>query len=253
MNHKAIFAMLFLSLLMLPLVSAGVTNIGTFKLGECVSLRQTCADCTYNYITKVTMPDSTAGISGTLLMDKVGTYYNYTFCNTSQAGDYIVDGYGDLGATTPTVWNYYFTVTATGADSSTGQSMTYIFLFVFCLIIFAVLLFIGLSAPGGNKTDEMTGYILAVSNVKYVKITCLGFSWIFGVFLAYLSWMLSFAYLDFSFLTDVFHWIFYAMAALTLPFFILFVYFVVANAIRDSKISEALSRGFQVNPAGLPT
>jgi hypothetical protein len=178
-------------------------------------------------------------------MTKTGTAYNYTFCNTSQAGNYIVDGYGDLGGTV-TIWNYNFQVTTTGSDSSTGKSMTYILIFTLALVIFAVLLFVGLSAPGSNKTDEMTGFVIAVSNVKYLKYTCLGIAWIVGVFVAYFAWMLSFSYLDMPFVSDVLHFWFITCAYSTLPLFIVFVYVVIANLVRDSKISEALQRGFQV-------
>jgi len=248
MNHKQLFILVLIGLLVLPMISlasAEISNLGTFKTGECISLKQSCATCTYNVVNRVVMPDSTLGISGTLTMTKSGLVYNYTFCNTSQTGNYIVDGYGDLGGS-DTVWNYNFQVTTTGSDSSTGKSMTYIFLFTFCLIIFAILLFIGISAPYKNKTDEMTGYVLAVSNVKYLKLTCLGLAWIFWVFISYFSWMISFAFLDMTFLSNILHFIFYAMAALTLPLFILFVYLVIANLVRDSKISETLQRGFQV-------
>jgi hypothetical protein len=248
MIPKVYLALLLALLLVLPaigLASAGITNLGVFKTGECISLKQSCASCTYNDVTRVTMPDSTVAINGILLMTKSGLDYNYTFCNTSQVGNYIVDGHGDLLGT-DTVWNYNFQVTATGSDFSTGKSMTYILIFIFSFIIFIALLFFGIAVPHKNKTDEMTGYVIAVSNLKYVKLICLGFAYIFAVFIVYLSWMLSFAYLDLGFLSSILHFIFIAMAWITLPFFILFCYFTIANLIRDSQISEALSRGFQV-------
>jgi len=52
-------------------------------------------------------------------MTKAGTYYNYTFCNTDQVGEYIVNGHGDDDGET-VVWSYNLFVTPSGYSNILG-------------------------------------------------------------------------------------------------------------------------------------
>lgn len=235
-----------LLLVIIPSISATTGNLGTFKQNECINLLQTCADCTYNNITSVTIGQYSTKLLGLTSMERSGTIFNYTFCDTLVPGIYTVDGYGNP-AGTKTIWNYKFEVTATGQDSTVSKSITYVLLFIFSIIIFGGLVYMGIGIPYSNKTDEMTGYVLAVSNIKYLKLTLLGLSYVVAVFIAYFSWMLSYAYLDMDFLSSILQFLFYGLAVLLVPIFILFVYLIIANLVRDSKIAEALQRGFTVD------
>lgn len=99
----------------LSFISA-VDTLGVFKQFSCIELIQTCSSCSYVNISSVLYPNS-AQASGLVAMTKLGTNYNYTFCNTSQLGHYIVNGYGD-DAGILTVWAYDFKITTTGNDSN---------------------------------------------------------------------------------------------------------------------------------------
>lgn len=236
--------LIFLILLVLPTIYAEQQSLGTFKTGMCLQLTQTCSNCTYVNISSISYPNSSQAV-GQVEMTATGTFYNYTFCDTFVNGNYIVQGFGDLDGS-DTVWIYDFTINPIGQSPSTAQSITYLFIFGFSILIFFGLLFVGVTAPYKNKTDEMSGYVLAVSNVKYIKLTCLGFAWIFAVFISYFAWMLSYAYLDMEFLSDILRFIFNFLAIATLPLFILFTYLTIANLVRDSQIGEALMRGLDV-------
>lgn len=111
---------LLLALLLIPLISAAQSTLGTFKQNECINLLQTCALCTYNNISTVIYPNSTQAL-GQTAMTKVGTVYNATFCNTSVSGTYIVNGYGDLnGDGINVVWSYTLQVNPVGgAENNT--------------------------------------------------------------------------------------------------------------------------------------
>src|SRR3990167_9658863 len=85
MKNKILLS-LILSIFLISFASAAISNLGTFKQGTCVDLLQTCAFCTYNNITSVVYPNSTNAISGEIPMTKIGTSYNYTFCNTTALG-----------------------------------------------------------------------------------------------------------------------------------------------------------------------
>jgi hypothetical protein len=123
----------------LPMASASVADFGTFKKGECVILLQTCADCTYNTITSVNYPNSTVAM-GITPMTKVNTVYNATFCNTEELGEYIVNGFGDLGGT-DTIWNYKFEVTDNGKTTPSGGVINlFIIFFLVCLAFTAYII-----------------------------------------------------------------------------------------------------------------
>jgi hypothetical protein len=79
-----------------------------------------------------------------------------------------------------------------------------------------------------------------------IKILSLVFAYLVAMFMAYFSWMISFAYLDMDFLSTIFQFLFYAEAILLLPLFIVGTYVFIANWVRDSKVHEALLRGFKI-------
>jgi len=118
---------------------ASATTLGTFKSGDCVNLIQTCSDCTYNNISNVLYPNSSVAIYN-VAMERDDTYYNYTFCNTSTLGIYIVNGYGNLGGV-KTNWNYDFGITRSGGVIEGGASNILIMAIIFMLIVGALCLF----------------------------------------------------------------------------------------------------------------
>ena len=92
----------------------------------------------------------------------------------------------------------------------------------------------------------MTGYIFAVSNMKYVKMFLLAISYLFLVLIVYFGYIISYGYLDMDFLGNLFYFAFYTMIVLILPLFIIGVYVIISNLIRDSAVAEMLSRGLHV-------
>ncbi len=112
MKNKLIIGML-LSIVMITLVSASMSSLGTFKQGQCIELKQTCASCSYVNFTRVSYPDSTRALTN-VQADKEGSLFNLEFCNTGQLGRYIVEGIGDVDGT-DTVFAYDFEITPTGA------------------------------------------------------------------------------------------------------------------------------------------
>jgi len=138
-----LISMIFL-MAILPLSSASIGNLGTFKQGECINLLQTCADCTYNNVSSVTQPDGVTGMGLVTAMSKSGLEYTLQFCNTTKSGTYNVNGYGDPGYVV-TKWNYNFDITPTGSESNTIFFVTLILIvtglillgFVFNNYIFA--------------------------------------------------------------------------------------------------------------------
>lgn len=109
---------LFILIILTSQVSGEVETLGTFKQGSCISLKQICANCTFNNITSLYAPNSQILLSN-VAMTKSGTEYNYTTCSTGQLGQYIVNGVGDENGKL-TVWNYDYLVTPSGNRNILG-------------------------------------------------------------------------------------------------------------------------------------
>lgn len=245
MNKLNILFLILVFSFCLTTISASdnCANYGTFKQNDNINLIQTCSDCTYINITSINYPNSTNVVSD-IAMQKIGGTYNYTFTNAQPVGIYTVTGRGDDSFAD--VWCYTFQVTATGSDLNTSKAMSYILIFVFSFIIFIGLLIMGIALPYNNSKDQMTGYILQVNNLKYFKSLCIALSYVVAMFLSYLAWMITYAYLDMEFLTNIMRFIFTILAVLALPLFVLFMWISITNVIKDNKIAEMLSRGFSV-------
>lgn len=118
---------------MISLVSS-IETLGTFKQGESISLKQSCASCSYVNFTRVSSP-SGAVILKNVQADKDGSSFNYTINGSliSEIGTYIVEGRGDVDGT-DMVFAYDFDVK--------GGSETF---FIILLILFFGLTFYGIA------------------------------------------------------------------------------------------------------------
>ncbi|HEB46965.1 MAG TPA: hypothetical protein ENI22_00665 [Candidatus Pacearchaeota archaeon] len=130
---KKLMLLLIAGMFLISFTSAAISNSGTFKQGECVELIQTCPDCTYNNISRVIYPDSTDALNN-VVMQKDDTFYNYSFCDTSNLGTYTVNGYGDIGGIKDD-WNYIFEVTQTGFTFGESESILIFALLAVLLIL----------------------------------------------------------------------------------------------------------------------
>jgi hypothetical protein len=240
-----LIALVFLAMLFtLSLLSAEsqIQTLGTFKIGEAVNLVQNCLTSTYSNISRIVYPNGTFALNTQTAMTKNGDDYYYSFTDTITPGNYLVYGVCDESGI-KTNWVYDFKITATGKDLTSAKATSYVIIFVVSFIIFLGLLILGIYLPSNNKSNEMTGYIIAVSNLKYLKILCLGIAYMVAVFLAYFSYTFSYAYLDMEYVTNMLRILFTVEAVLVLPLFILGVYIMITNAVRDAKIGDMLSRG----------
>lgn len=233
-----------LTLLLFSMMFVSADSLGIFKIGENVTLYQGCDSSSYANISSIYYPNSSLALGRTVMIGS-NNYYTYNFTNTQTKGIYTVNGYCDENGQY-TGWSYNFEINATGSDFSQGKSIAYLIIFIICLFLFIGLLWAGFIIPYKNESDQMTGYIIQVSNMKYLKIICFGLAYICLIATIYFLEMISYAYLDMEFITNLLHILFIGLVALTLPIFILLSYILIANWIRDSKIKEQLERGLSV-------
>lgn len=188
--------------------------------------------------------------SNTITPNAPGTYGKYQTIsggNFSTLGQYDaqIDCCLNSNSTICTPLSISFQVTPGGMLSDTSTSLIYSIIYFFVILMFVLILLGGMAIPADNNRDEMTGYIISVSTFKYIRHFLFLLAYVFFVFITFLTYMLAYAYLNFTFLISILQWVFYVFAVGTLPVFIFYVYFEIANLTRDSKISEMLSYGIK--------
>lgn len=130
--HLFIVAIALMFLASTGLASASISDISPVKTGSCASLPQIESGSTYQNLTYIQQPNGYVD-NIYLYMNKNGYSYTYSYCNTSQLGDYLVNGCSDVSC-----WSYKFSVTNTGKVQTTSQGINSIgyLLLMFCLMVF---------------------------------------------------------------------------------------------------------------------
>lgn len=175
----------------IAIASGAVESLGTFEKGDCVTLVQTCANCTYNNISMVIVDgDNQTIVLTDAVMTKSGTSYSYNCLNVTSNGDYTVNGYGDPSGST-TIWAYTFKVTTNGRGDPAGSVVVF-FTILFIIISIGLL---GLLLYTIFKSIEMT---------VDAKVLIINISAYFGVWVTYI---LGLEYLGNSFINDMLLWV----------------------------------------------
>lgn len=222
-----IILLLVFSIFLVSIASAQVETLGTFRNGECIDLIQTCANCTYNNVSSVLYPNSTASPEMTeIAMSKSGTTYTTTFCNSSANGQYIVNGYGDPDGSL-TIWAYDFFVTPNGELSSGSGSAFYIGMLAIFLIFFVI------SLVGLFKTEDYRGKF-ALYWVCHVLLIAISF----------IAWNMSKDFLTSApFVIAMFRIIWYFVWISAFPMVLLSIAWVVYTHVMVDEIKAMMDRG----------
>jgi len=183
--NKNILLGLMLCMVFISFVSAQEQDLGIQKQGECINLIQSCADCTYNNISNVLYPNSSLAL-GQVTMNQSGVIFNYTFCSTSLLGEYLINGYGDLGGV-KTVWAYTFDVTYNGNPEPEGNLKVIFFAF-FLLILFG----------------SLFSFLKMIGHWKDLNVDILDLATAIGLYLViWTFYYLCLNYLGDKFITDI--------------------------------------------------
>jgi hypothetical protein len=133
MCKKIIFG-LVLALFLVSFISASQENLGIYAQGDEITLLQICGTCTYNNLTSIVYPNGSHQVLDAL-MTKRGAEFTYTFTDTSQEGEYLVSGHGDLDGT-DNAWAYTFEVTDSG---KMGISIEWMLVIAMALALFLII------------------------------------------------------------------------------------------------------------------
>ena len=101
-----------------------------------------------------------------------------------------------------------------------------------------------LTIPWKNPRDDER--IIGVNMLKYGKLSLWFVSYIFLVWMAWLTWNISFGFLNFDVASNFFEVVFKILLALTFPAFTIFFVALIVNFLHDKKLRKALERGLVV-------
>ena len=226
---------------MIGMVSA---DLGSTRQYNCFDIR-VLSNCSNVNLTEVTNSNTTFIINQA--MTKIGGQtFSYSFCNTSQIDSYSFSWNDPCIDCSNNGCGNSFSVTATGQVMTSAKATIYLWIFVISLLIFIGLLIIGIFLPSKNKSDQMTGYIIALENLKYLKFFCIMFAYLVALFITFFSYSVCYSYLDFPFLTSLTYFLFYGMLVCTLVFFPIMIYLLISNWIHDQKVWDGISRGLHI-------
>lgn len=248
MVNKILF--LIAVLILIPFISgfgfnafqSNPSDLGTFKQEECVSLFQSCTNCTNVNITSVIQ----TGINQTTYiinrpMTSIGADYNYTFCNTTSLGiyKYTTCGTGLEGFKCETI---AFKITPTGDDLTISLILMYALIFIILISLFVFLMFWGIKIPYKNERNN-NGEVIKINWKKYLKLLCIGMAYAVLVWISFTAWSISNNYLSFIGFGLLFKYIFTLLVWCALPIFVFMVVFSFLSFISDKKFQSALEKG----------
>ena len=239
--YNILSIILLVSVLCIIQVNA-LDNLGTFKLDNCMTLKQGCANCSYNNISAVLSPNGTTYLSN-VLMTKTNNDYNYTFCNTSVRGEYIVYGFGDLNGDKKT-WAYTFSIESIGYTPTITQGILFGVMFVILLIVFIFGVWLTIFIPYEDVKED--GFIKIINWKKYLKWFVFCITYLSFVGISFSAWNISYAYLYFDSMTNFFRYLFIISLFLVKPIFFIVMIFFIIKVINDVKINNQLIDGVRV-------
>jgi len=187
---RKIFISLIVGIFLLSIISAADVEVNSYanvKIGDCVTLKQTCASCSYVSFS-LSYPNSTLIFSDEVGTNTGGAMWTYEFCDTNILGRYDVGGHGDLEGTDTGFSILWFDVTSTGA----GASMFFLILLTsIAFIFFIASLFVaeeffvyisGICFLIGGVYLMMNGLnILNDTNTRYLAFIYLGIGMLFSI------------------------------------------------------------------------
>lgn len=241
---KSLTIILMGFILFIGVASATLTNLGTFKQGDCIDIKQTCASCTYNNLSSITFPNGTIYLfNPEVSMSKNSVVYIYSTCNFSQdLGEYSVDGHGDLNGV-DTSWAYNYKITPSGTDPSTAQGIIYAIL-LFASFIFMILSFYGAVAINGKNEFQM-GKLIKINYNKYIKQGLFFIGYLCLIFVVFFSSEISQNFLELGFFTTILNWLHIALWIILIPVFFIFVTFSIIKWLADMELMDLAKRNLK--------
>lgn len=171
--------------------------------------------------------------------------YNYTVSasNTTLLGTYLYD----ITCTNSTLGlnktiSDSFNITPNGQEYTISQSFTYFIILVILVVLFGLSLYASLVVPMKNER-KIDGEIMMINYRKYFKMFCMAMTYVFLVWIVYITSAISYGYLQLQGIGVFFRYIYTMLLAMMLPVMIMIVIIGLIYYINDKKIEKYIKMG----------
>lgn len=228
---------LFIGVLLFNLSTVDA-RLGEFQQGECVDIK-TILNTSLVNISTISYPNSSTAIANQV-MDKNGSTFNFTFCQTNDIGVYNYDYFDSEGQT----FVNDFLITPIGDSINTGQSLIYIILLISDLLLLALFGVIVIITPyenAGEQTNRGT-MITRVTKTKYVKLVSILIS--YGLFLIFIMILTGMAnnYLKFEALNQLMGRVYGFLSVIGYGLTVSIVWILFLNLWKDIILNKIILR-----------
>jgi len=160
---RKILITMLITLFLIGIVTA--SSFGIYKQNECVDLVITCDNCTYVNISSIEYPNSSKAVLNVITTNDSGVSYNYTYCDTSELGQYNVRSFGDDDGIISSSEDY-FEITPTGHNLNTSKSI--ISLVGVGIMIIVFILFLTLATVFTHTGTRIFFLGLALTTIVFI-------------------------------------------------------------------------------------
>ena len=242
MKNKLLLTLILgMFLFSLAFVNAECEYYDTIKVGDSITLTQTCNDCTYINITGITRGNIRVLTETPMVLD--AGQYTYDFTNATTIGRYNVQGKGD--DTSGSLWCYYFEVTNDGRDFTTTNLLLYSIGLFFIVLMMVSLYLISLTLPQNDARDEQ-GNILQISWLKYLRPIIMIFIWALGLGVLFILANISLTYLNNNMLGDLLFALYKIAFWMTIVMLPIYSIWILVRAFQDREMKKLIERGVQI-------
>ena len=234
-NMNKILLAIVLTLMMVTMASA---NLGTFKVNSCVEIR-TILNTTSVNLSSVTYPNGTSSYLNEAMTKSGLSTFNYTYCNTSDSGEYVYD-YCDLEG------NCYvnsFNINQNGSVLTHGKATMYISFILLAIVVLFASIFGAINIPWKNQRND-EGEIISINYLKYLKLFLIVMSYVFLMFLFGLSQSIFNNYMPETGVGSFFRVMYTLMLSGLYPGIVMGFIFSFLVFIEDKKLNRMLERGY---------
>lgn len=225
-------------------------NIQIFRTNTPIDLKIQCLN-NFTYCSVVAQCNITATdtfnnpIINNALMQNQISFHNYTITNlnTSLVGSYTANVICvDNGVWLPDI-PFNFLVTPNGDELSISNAIIYIFSLLLAFLLFFILLYGAVKIPFDNYRNNL-GEITGINYKKYIKIFCICFCYVIILWICYVAYNITLAYTSLLATSQMFLVIYRILLVLLYPIVSLYVILNVIYYIKDLKMNNLISRGF---------
>lgn len=232
---------ILLILLILPTINAEVQTLGFVKQNDCISLTQSYYNSTFTNITKIQYPNKTSIIVNyAMTRDSFGNY-NYTYCNTSSQGQYIVTTTTDVDGVNINV-PYDFIVNQTGTEISTAQSLIYFLALIISFLLLGLSGYFSFSIPFKNSRDD-DGRIVSVNKLKYLKMFFIAVTYTIILLIVGITRGITANFLYLNGVSEIFTYVYWLMIGSLFPMIVLLVIGALIFLVEDKVLNKKIKRG----------